>query len=241
MSIARYDEIAEWYDEIIRNDTFPGSIALPGVFELLGDVRGRQLCDLACGQGVVARLLAKRGAKVVGIDTSAKLLEIAQRDESIEPLGIAYVQDDAQSLKTLADATFDSVLCNLALMDIPDIGATLRSVYRVLRPAGVFVFSIVHPCFFPAESRWMNEVDGTMSRVVHGYFEEIYWQSDNPNGVRGRVGAHHRTLSTYLNTLMEAGFVLERLLEPQATGQIATLLPGYKEIALSLVVKCGKA
>src|SRR5947209_7303214 len=123
MNIASYDEIAEWYDEFVRRDAFPGGIALLGVFELLGNVHGKNICDLACGQGIVARQLAQQGSQVTGVDISTKLLELARREEMAEPRGIVYVQDDAQSLNSLVDASFDMVLCNLALMDIPNIGA----------------------------------------------------------------------------------------------------------------------
>lgn len=240
MTKARYDGIAEWYDESVRKGSLTHDILLPSLFALIGNVEGKRICDLACGQGVIARQLAKQGALVVGVDISEKLLEVARRDEEIEPSGIIYVQDDAQSLTSLRDATFDGVVCNLALMDIQDFSETFRSVQRILRPGGWFVFSITHPCLHPPASRWINDRDGTVKREVGGYFEEVYWRSDNPNGVRGQVGAYHRTLSTYLNSLVEAGLTLERFVEPQATGDMAARMPGYKEIPAVLVVRCRK-
>jgi ubiquinone/menaquinone biosynthesis C-methylase UbiE len=139
---AAYDPIAEWYDESVRA---PGSLAdrvARLLLEMTGDVGGRRLCDLACGQGLVARHLARRGAEVVGIDLSARLLEIAWRDEDAEPLGITYCRGDAQGLMGVAEAQFDGVACNLALIDIPDLAATFAAVRRVLRPSGWFIFSI---------------------------------------------------------------------------------------------------
>ena len=59
------------------------------------DVSGESVCDLACGQGVMARLLTERGAKVTGVDISEKLFEIARFYESESPLGATYIQDNA--------------------------------------------------------------------------------------------------------------------------------------------------
>ena len=116
-----YDAIATWYNEGIRRGGSLHDFVLPELFELIGQTRGRTICDLACGQGVLSRRLAGQGAHVVGVDLSAELLQIAQREELSDPLGITYLHDDAQQLHRLADATFDGVVCNLALMDIADL------------------------------------------------------------------------------------------------------------------------
>jgi len=72
---------------------------------------------------------------------------------------------------------------------------------------------------------------------VGNYFEEDFWRSDNPKGVRGVVGAFHRTLSTYLNELVEAGFIIERLIEPQGTGEST---PDTSKVPAFLAVRCSK-
>ena len=235
-----YDHIAQWYDESVRTNSLIHDLVMPVIFELLGDIRGLHICDLACGQGIIARRLAQSGATVVAVYLSTKLLYIAQREEVSTPLGIKYIHDDAQLLSTVEDATFDDVLCNMALMDIPDISAVFRSIQRILRFRGRFVFSMTHPCFLTPGSRWLDQEDGTKSRIVHSYFDEVFWRSDNPAGVRGQVGAYHRMLSTYVNALFAAGLTLERMIEPQATGNIATQLPGYKEVPAAVVLLCRK-
>jgi ubiquinone/menaquinone biosynthesis C-methylase UbiE len=240
MTSAAYDAIAAWYDDAIRRGSLLHDLIIPHLADLIGEIQGQRVCDLGCGQGVIARQLARQGAQVVGMDLSAELLAIARRDEEAEPLGIVYVHDDAQALATVADAAFDGVLCNMALVDIPDLDAALQSVQRILRPEGWFVFTITHPCFQTPASWWEADADGTTQRVVRAYFDEGFWRSDNPHGVRGQVGAYHRTLSTYVNALAEANLVLERLLEPQATGHIAERLPGYAEVPAVLLARCRK-
>ncbi len=242
MSQTKYDEIADWYHESIQAGVqlLYLNLVLPYLFDLTGDVKGRSICDLACGQGVLSRELARRGAQVVGVDLSAKLLEIARREEEAEAFGITYLQDDAHTLAALADTTFDGVLCNLALMDIPNLRQAFQSVRRILHPRGWFVCSIVHPCFFPPHSKWGNAADGAVHREVRGYFEEKLWYSNNPHGVRGKVGAYHRMLSTYLNALIDVGLTLEHLVEVQGTGEIAERIPGYREVPVIMIIKSRK-
>ena len=181
--------------------------------------------------------MATRGAHVTGVDISERLLEIARREEAEAPLGITYLHDDAQTLATLPDATFDAVTCNLALIDIPDLDAVVAAVWRVLRPGGAFVFAITHSCIVPPGSSWTMGPEGELGRHVRGYYEEGFVVPPHAPGVRGKVGTYHRTLSTYLNTLAAARFTLERIAEPRATGVAAARQPGFAEVPMFLVAR----
>ncbi|MCW3053005.1 MAG: class SAM-dependent methyltransferase [Chthonomonadales bacterium] len=238
--VPAYDAVAEWYDSGLRTGSPIHALALPAMQALCGDLTGQRVCDLACGQGILTRELAQAGASVVGIDLSPALLALARGYEADRPLGIVYEQGDAQMLSDISDAAFDGVTCCLALMDIPDLAACLRTAARILRPDGWFVFAVTHPCFQTPEGRWTGQKGGTVRREVRGYFREIFWRSDNRNGVRGQVGAYHRTLATYLNGCIEAGLSLERLAEPQALDETAQRVPGYAEVPAALVVSCRK-
>jgi ubiquinone/menaquinone biosynthesis C-methylase UbiE len=176
-------------------------------------VSGLDVCDLGCGEGHLSRLLASHARSVTGIDISAQLLAEAQRQTAAE--NVRFVQDDAQQLSTQPDAAFDLVICNLALMDIPDLNAVYQAVHRILRPGGRFVFSLTHPCFQPPHAT--VQVDGETgkpARSMTRYAQEGFWRSTNSAGIRGQVGANHRTLSTYINELIAAGFRLQKLVEP---------------------------
>jgi ubiquinone/menaquinone biosynthesis C-methylase UbiE len=229
-----YDRIAGWYDEGIRRGGSIHDLVLPVVLELLGNLQGAEICDLACGQGMLARRLAEHGANVLGIDLSLELLKIAQREEQIETLGISYLHGDAQHLYGVPDDTFDGMVCNLALMDIADLSSVACTVQRILRPGGWFVFTIVHPCA-PVSSG-----EGTLLHAFHDYFAEGFWSSSNLSSVRGRLGAHHRTLSTYLNSFLKTGLFLERVMEPQATGPFAARIEGYDRVPVVLLTRWRK-
>ncbi|MGH2487301.1 MAG: class I SAM-dependent methyltransferase, partial [Ktedonobacterales bacterium] len=199
-----------------------------------------------CGQGRVARHLADRGARVVGVDLSANLLEIARRHEAAQPRGVAYLHADAGALDGVADASFDGVVCFMALMDIVDLDSTLRSVARILTPGGWFIFAILHPCYHTARSGETALADGVV-RTIGAYFEEGHWRSESRTGPPGKVGSYHRTLATYVNALTDAGLTLERLAEPRETAVAAdspslsgASRPVWMEVPAVLVARCVK-
>jgi 2-polyprenyl-3-methyl-5-hydroxy-6-metoxy-1,4-benzoquinol methylase len=225
-----YESIAVWYDNLVRTDPLYRQMVVPSLLRLAGNVDGLAVCDLACGQGLVSRELARSGAKVTGIDLSETLLEMARHSELIEPLGVEYREDDAQHLTTLYGGMFDGVTCGMALMNLQNLEACARTVRRILKPGGWFVATMTHPCFQTPGATWVEKDNQRVVREVAGYFEEGYWESGNPDSVRARVGEYHRTLSTYVNTFADAGMVLERLDEPVATGERAARVPGNLEV-----------
>jgi 2-polyprenyl-3-methyl-5-hydroxy-6-metoxy-1,4-benzoquinol methylase len=240
MVASAYDAIAEWYDAWAGATPIADDPFFPAAESLMGDVAEKRICDLACGQGRVARYLAERGAAVVGIDLSAKLLAIARRHEESAPHGIEYRQADAQSLDGIADGSFDGIVCFMALMDIPDLASTLHSVARILVPGGWFVFAIIHPCYNPPLSGESETPTGVV-RTIKGYFDEGYWRSEARTGPPGKVGAYHRTLSTYVNVLTEAGLIVTQLCEPQAAATLAARRPVWAEVPAVLIARCLKS
>ena len=99
----------------------------PAFFEFVGDVAGREVLDAGCGEGVNARELARRGARVTGVDLSPKMIELAQAEEQREPLGIRYEAASMSDLRPFGDACFDAVVSFMALMDCADYEGAIRS------------------------------------------------------------------------------------------------------------------
>lgn len=218
MSDAVYDVHADFYVEFIDRvrpqSTF--ALTLAALEQEIGDVAGLDLCDLACGEGWLSRRFAERGARVRGYDSSPALIDVA-RARGGEG-GPAFAVDDAQSLASVPDAGFDLLVCHMAVMDIPDIEGLFATAHRVLRPGGRAFFTMLHPCFetpFTAPDSIVErgaDGDFVACRVMR-YSSEGFWMSGG-DGVRGHMGAWHRTLSTCFNALADQGFVVTRLLEP---------------------------
>lgn len=227
-----WSDIAEWYDELLQAGSGPHETALDCLMRLVPGLGSGVIMDLACGQGVASRAIASSGARrVIGVDSSAAMLERDDRHRAPQGTDVAYVLDDAQTLATFDDNSFDGVTCQLALMDIPDLDATLSSVWRVLRPSGWFVFVIGHPCFLVPDAEHHTDTDGRPRVSITGYFEERFWRSSNPDGVR-RGGNYRRTLSTYLNALVRARFQLEATEEPMASPLLAQQQALYTEVPI---------
>jgi 2-polyprenyl-3-methyl-5-hydroxy-6-metoxy-1,4-benzoquinol methylase len=234
-STARYDLIRDFYIDVVGMEVGSEPTAAT-LLDLLGDVRGMRVLDLACGHGRVARELARHGARVAGVDISEVLLERARAAEIEEPLGVTYLNVDATSSRALAGQTFDGVACNHGLADIDDLDGAVATVARVLRPGGRFVFSILHPCF----PGWDEDAPSSWPRG-DGYYAEGWWLAGNP-GIRGKVGANHRTLSTYLNTLVRHHLTIDEVAEPAPTSRMRerqlAAQPDAGPLPMFLVVRC---
>ena len=227
---ARYDGIPQFYDRLVGEDvTDPATAAL---LELLPDCAGLRLLELACGQGRVARELARRGGAVVAVDVSGQLLQRARVIDRDFPLAIEYVHADAARPNELPGRSFDGVVCNFGLSDIDDLDGALSTVGRVLVPDGWFVFSILHPCF----PGWDADAPSSWP-ATGGYYAEGWWLAQN-SGIRGQVGANHRMLSTYLNGLRRHGLIVEVAVEPVPGDDWVARAPNRTPVPVYLVARC---
>jgi SAM-dependent methyltransferase len=207
MTIARYDAVADFY--VSGFDSVDDSVSA-ALFDLVGSVAGLRVLDVACGHGRTTRELARRGADVVGIDIAGSLLARARQIEQDDPLGIRYVHADVTVSGVLEAAAFDVATCSFGLSDIDDLDGALATVASALRSGGRFVFSILHPCFSGGP-----EISGSWPDAGSYYDEGRWTASGERSTLRQRVGASHRTLSTYNATLRRHGFWLDRLVEPR--------------------------
>ena len=222
-----YDEHVQFYvDFVDRGLADPADLRhslLARFKEIVGaHLPGALVCDVACGEGYLGRFLGRLGPReVIGVDISAQLIDEARR--RCDGDNLTYRVDDAQRLATIADGSMDLVVSQLAIMDIADHRAMFRAVRRILKDEGLFVFSLLHPCFegpfrAPDESQFLLDASATaVAVVVRRYATEGHWQSGG-TGVRGHMGAYHRMLSTLVNDLIAAGFSLQRMDEPVGDG-----------------------
>ena len=241
--VGRYwDENAEVWTELVRAgyDHYRDGLNTPAFFEMLPDVDGLFGFDVGCGEGHNTRLLAERGASMTGIDISETFVRHAREAEAERPLGIRYELASAVELP-FSEESFDFATAFMSLMDIPETERVLAEVFRVLKPGGFFQFSITHPCFdTPHRENLRDETGRTYAIEVGDYFsgregevKEWLFFAAPPEVREGsspfRTPVFMRTLSTWLNRLIEAGFVLERFGEPYPGDEAVRERPGLQD------------
>lgn len=198
---ARYDGLADWYEEFNRD---AAAANFPYLLDLLGTGTGRCL-DLCCGTGLYLDMLRESGRDPIGLDFSGDQLRLA-RDRG------PVVRGDAGRLP-FPDNSFATVTANWMSTDVDDFGRVMREAARVLEPGGALVFMGVHPCFNGPCIE--NREDG--ARVIHDNYLEAGWHLDAPwwgYSIRRRVGMRHVPLGEFLTAFPAAGLVIERVVEP---------------------------
>ena len=136
----------EWF-ELARTGDARNYFIMPNMLRFMGDVTGKRILDLGCGEGGYSRALAKKGASLVSVDCSRRAIEYAVSLADEEGLSIEHYIRNSNDLFDIASEEFDIVLCSMMLMDCEDFEGTLREAYRVLEPGGRLFASVLHPCF----------------------------------------------------------------------------------------------
>ncbi len=177
--------------------------------QLLGDVDGLRVIVVGCGGGQDCIVLAKQGAQVIGIDLSDKQIEYGRRLAEREGVEATLLQGNAEELIGIEDESQDLAVSLHALNYVERIDRAFAEVYRVLRSDSAFVFSVHHPFFASLEG-------GPPYGVVNSYWQsEQDWQWDFPDkSVSARFRNWHRPVGEWVSLLTDAGFRIERLLEP---------------------------
>ncbi|MEV0645280.1 methyltransferase domain-containing protein [Phytomonospora sp. NPDC050363] len=221
MSAETWDSIADWYAEKLRSGSALHDFARDLLLDALpGDLTGHGVLDVGCGEGIITRAVAARGAASHGIDPSERLIEYARAAEKARPAGVKYAVDDGRTLATIADASMDWVTAGLAYNNVPDLPAAFAAARRVLKPGGGLAFTVPHPCFEAPRASWTP--DG--QRLVGDYLDEGFWRSANATGVR-RAGNQHRTIASYAMGLVMCGFTIDLVSEPAPNARILAEQP----------------
>lgn len=193
--------------------------------KLLPDFRGKRVLDLGCGYGWHCKYAADQGAfSVLGTDLSEKML---QRAGQLNPAPqITYQRAAMEDLRFVA-GSFEVVLSSLAFHYVEAFGPLVERIYRWLTPGGDFVFSVEHPVFtaYGSQDWYYNE----KGEILHFPVDNYYYEGRREAIFLGeKVVKYHRTLTTYLDTLLRAGFELCRIVEPQPPENMMDL-PGMKD------------
>ncbi|MFP3597657.1 class I SAM-dependent methyltransferase [Chryseobacterium sp. SIMBA_029] len=223
----KYDNLSFFnqYEKMLRSQKgLEGAGEWHALQKMLPDFTGKKVLDLGCGFGWHCRYAIENGAKsVTGIDLSEKMLEKAKEINHLE--GIEYERKALEDV-TFPAEKFDIILSSLTFHYIESFDVMAQNIYQWLKPNGHFVFSVEHPVFTAQGSQdWTYAEDG----------EKLHWPVDNyfTEGKRNThflgedIVKYHRTLTTYMNSILQQGFRIKEVIEPQPSD---TMLEEFSEM-----------
>ena len=218
-----WDEHAQWWIDGFTNGVDPEyeEQIIPLALE---ELAGRHIVlDVGCGDGQIARALAKQGSSVLGIDPTQLHIDLANERAG----GPTYMLGNATKLP-VADASQDAVVACLVFEHIDEVDTAIAEVSRVLKPGGQFSFFLNHPLLQTPGSGWIDDF------ILDP--PEQYWrigaylvETETVEEVEKDVFIRfiHRPLSRYVNALLANGLSLERMLEPAPPQGFLDRAPEY--------------
>lgn len=213
-----YEEMAEKYSELVEHKPHNAYYDRPNTLDLMPDVKGKKVLDAACGPGKYAEILLSRGGIVTGFDISPKMIALARTRNKEQ--GVFYVHDLSMPLSGTEDATYDVVLCALALHYMDDWTLTIKEFCRVLKPKGQLIISIEHPFF---EFNYFQS-----KRYFDVEHVKCVWKGF---GRPVEINSFRRPLMACLQPLTDNGFYIDKLVEPKPVAEFEALDPKhFKEL-----------
>lgn len=225
-----YDQLAEAYAALVDTKPHNAYYERPATLSLLPAVRGMRVLDAGCGPGAYAEWLVEHGAWVVALDANFKMLRLAR-----QRLGDRAHLLQANLEATLAfssGASFDLIVAPLVMDYVKDWLSTFREFHRLLKPAGLLIFSMEHPFI-----KYFDHQE--TSRYFDTDLVEYTWHGF---GAPVSVPSYRRPLGAVLNPLLAAGFTLDYLLEPLPIPEFKAADPkNYAELLHSPGFMCVRA
>ncbi|OZQ67429.1 SAM-dependent methyltransferase [Paenibacillus sp. VTT E-133280] len=215
-----YGETGDIHREVFLN---------PALIRLMGSVENKKVLDAGCGEGYLSRMIAKAGASVTGVDYSQNMIQLAT-SKSQEDLKITFRHGNCEELSFLQNKSFDLIVSNMVLHDLSDYEMAIHEMNRLLVDGGTFIFSIPHPCFVTPGSGWVKSDTGEkLYWKVDNYFFEGTYNQNFPIDQEEKFLIFHRTLSSYVNTIVRAGFQIEEMIEPKPSAEMIEKYPSFEE------------
>jgi len=184
----------------------PGSPNEDGL-KLLGNLKGKNVLEIGCGGAQCGIAMAKKGAKVTGIDISNKQLKFAKNLADINKVNVTFYQGDIVSLKQIKSNTQDIVFTAWALHYVDNLEKCFKEVYRVLKKGGIFVLSTPHPFY--------DTIDYKTLKVKRSYFNKGKFVEVFSDKTKKFVFYNH-TFSDITNAIVNSKLSIEKVIEPDS-------------------------
>lgn len=207
----------------ITTDTIHYGPLCPGEnkLQLIGEIKGLKMIDLGCGGGQNAVAMAKGGAGVTGVDFSENQLLQAKALAKKENVAIEFIHSDIASMPQLADSSFDIALSACALAFVKQIEGAVAEAYRLLKPNGRFLLSVMHPMQYIIDGEegamYFNSTYPFASRLLKWTWDFPGSQKATEPGKSIEFRHYLRSVSEYHNLMVAAGFRVRKIMEPRPT------------------------
>jgi len=248
---------ADYWNERAGSDgeAYKRYVLDPLMFTLVGDFKDKAVLELGCGNGYLGpKLLQQSPQRIIMMDISEHNLAHA-RAKCSDPK-IHFLQQDATEPWEVDSSSIDIVYSNMMLNEVENITTPIKEAFRVLRSGGVFVFSVTHPAwdlFVYAQER--AGLPSIKIKDLGGYFWRGFatfimsGDSKNTPGLKEKykqefaVEHYHRPVADYFEQLVQAGFAVNQLLEPELTKALLQNNPRFAEYTdnpIGLIMYCTK-
>lgn len=199
----------------------------PALFSLAPNLQNKSVLDVGCGYGENCVEFIKMGASnVTGLDISIKMLEVAESENT--SLNIKYINKSMTDLNEITEK-YDVVFSSLAVHYIEDFDKLVSDIYNLLNEGGYFIFSQEHPLTTAllTQNYWTRNADNE-----HIHYNLTTYALEGERKVTWIVDGvikYHRTMSSIINSLSNAGFIIDKILEPIPSKEIMDQYPSYKK------------
>jgi SAM-dependent methyltransferase len=231
VSMEAYDEMAKYYENYVDTKPWNALYERPATLSLLPEVRNKKILDIGCAGGWYAKYLLDKGADIMAIDANENMVEITKkRTQNKCPV---FQADINNKLNFIKDGTLEIVLASLILHYIKNIENVFFEINRILKINGELIFSIHHPL--------MEFVHFKRENYLETELLEDEWTMEEEEI---KVKFYRRPLNKILQPLIDNGFYIERILEPEPTKEFKEKLPEAYERLLKrpnfLFIKANK-
>lgn len=207
-----------------NNVNFNDFIETPILQGMLPDLQGKDILDIGCGMGQHAKQYSYMGAKsVFGIDISEKMLRYAKEHYNAE--NIIYQQMAFEDIYKL-NQQYDVITSSLAFDYVENFDELMKNIYGIMKSGSYFVFSMSHPMATTYDGQYprytRSESGERLYANINNYLVEgqrkVTWVVDN-------YELYHRTFSSILNALLNAGFHVEECQESYISDELRKQYP----------------
>lgn len=216
VSLNSYEEMAEYYFEHVDAKPFNAYYERPATISLLLDVKGKKVLDAGCAAGWYTKWLLDKGANVIALDFSSNMVEMTKRRVGNAAKIIRADLNDP--LNFIEDESMDIVLSSLTLHYIKDWNIVMSEFNRILKKDGQLIISMHHPF-----------MDFTAFNKENYFLTELLDDEWDINNEKLKLQFYRRPLSKIISSIIEAEFIIEKLLEPMPIEKMKIEYPGIYE------------